>query len=368
MERFKYAFLLPILCLFFLQGCVHGDLEDCPPMVRYAVAFKYTDHTENGDRFYDDVKKINLYVFDENNLVYTTTTELSPYDDNFNIPLDLPMGNYTIVAWGNVLDNEPFLITPNSFVAGETTLNEARLTLQNTANGLNNTQLEKLFFGEIKAEIPLYYSRIDTLSLINDTKRIRVAIHWDFSKVNLEDRVDMEFVKVHLDGVNAKYKFDNNIVSTSVTYEPYAVLTSDSVDKNKEWKNIYFYSTEFDKNQKSVYYDFTVLRLLKDVPSSLKDIPLSLFVNYEIPMSDGSFLVYNILPELGINIAGRSEGFQYLFASEGIPSNEWQNIFNKYDYYRIDLYVVQSDKYKNTFITGGIQINDWIKNPVEEDV
>ena len=63
MERFKYAFLLPILCLFFLQGCVHGDLEDCPPMVRYAVAFKYTDHTENGDRFYDDVKKsICMYL------------------------------------------------------------------------------------------------------------------------------------------------------------------------------------------------------------------------------------------------------------------------------------------------------------------
>ena len=78
--------------------------------------------------------------------------------------------------------------------------------------------------------------------------------------------------------------------------------------------------------------------------------------------------IYNILPESGINIISSSEGFQYLFASEGIASNEWQNTFNKYDYYRIDLYVVQSDKYKNTFVTGGIQINDWIKNPVEEDV
>jgi hypothetical protein len=357
MERFKYAFLLPILCLF-LQGCVHGDLEDCPPMVRYAVAFKYTNHTENRDRFYDDVKKINLYVFDEKNLIYTTTTTTGfPYDDNFNIPLDhLPMGRYTIIAWGNVLDNEPFSITPDSFVTGKTTLSEARLMLQNTADELNNTQLEKLFFGEIKAEIPLYYSRIDTISLTNDTKRIRVAIHWDFSKVDLEDRVKLDSVKVRLDGVNAKYKFDNNIVSTSVTYEPYVVLNSDSIDKNKDWKNIYFYSTAFDKNQKSVYYDFAVLRLLKD-------IPLSLFVNYETPIE-----IYNILPESGINIISSSEGFQYLFASEGIASSQWQDTFDKYDYYRIDLYVVQVDKYKNTFVTGGIHINDWIKNPVEGGV
>ena len=151
MVRSKLLIVSVFFVMFLLQSCVHGDLDDCPPMVSYAVAFRYTDHTGREDRFYDDVKKINLYVFDKNNLVYTTTTGLSPYDENFNIPLEgIPMGNYNIIAWGNVLDNQPFSITPDNFIKGETTYDEARLRLQKTAGELNDTELEKLFFGELR--------------------------------------------------------------------------------------------------------------------------------------------------------------------------------------------------------------------------
>ena len=129
--------LLPVLCLlFFVQSCVHGGLDDCPPMVRYAVAFEYTHHLgsstlSNGtsDRFLDDVRKVNLYVFDDKGLIFTTETKLSPYDKNFNIPLEgLPSGNYHIIAWGNAMDTD-FSITPSLFEPGKTTFEQARLIL-----------------------------------------------------------------------------------------------------------------------------------------------------------------------------------------------------------------------------------------------
>lgn len=352
-------FILSVICLmFFAQSCVHGDLDDCPPMVRYAVAFQYTNHTGRADRFYDDVKKINLYVFDENNLIYTTTTELSPYESNFNIPLDLPMGNYHIIAWGNVLDSEPFSITPNDFVKGETTLDEARLILQKTAGEMNNTELEKLFFGEMKAEIPLYISKIDTISLTNNTNNVRIVLHWDQSKLSSDEVADLTRVVVRLNGTNARYKFDNSRDAMAVNYAPFASYMSDSItktDKN-EWLRIYYYSDDFSEKSKSTVYDFTVLRLFKD-------IPLNLVVEYWEPMSGNDYIK---TPIADVDIISRNTGFEYLFTNEGIAESQWQNTFDKHEYYRVDMYIIQGSKYYDSFTTGVIKIKDWWKVGQEE--
>jgi len=359
MVRYKLL-ILSMLCLMVIfQSCVHGDLDDCPPMVRYAVAFEYTDHTGREDRFYDDVKKINLYVFDENNLVYTTTTELSPYDENFNIPLDLPMGVYHIIAWGNVLDNQPFSITPNEFVKGKTTLNEARLILEKTAGELNNTELEKLFFGELSnVEIPLYTSRIDTVSLMNNTERVRIVLNWDFSKLGADAQyINHNNILVRLEGSNSVFRFDNNRVPTVVKYAPYIKYLSDPlVDSIKqtdkrEWLKINYYSDDFSNISKTTIYDFTILRFFKDVP-------LNLIVEYASPMSDGSFL---ITPIANVDIVSRNTGFEYLFTDRGILEAQWQRTFDINELFEVDMYIIQNNGFYDSFTTGNINVLDWVK-------
>jgi len=151
--------------------------------IHYALAFEYTNHTGNTDRFYDEVKKINLYVFDENGLVLTTSAT-GPFEKGFKIPLNLPTGRYTIITWGNMLEGQPFAVTP-AFVPGVTTIQEARLVLRQYAD---NLRLENLFFGEREVDIPLYYSKTDTVSLINNTHNVRVVLHWDHTGAPVDHR------------------------------------------------------------------------------------------------------------------------------------------------------------------------------------
>ena len=353
MVRYKILIVSVFFVMFLLQSCVHGDLDDCPPMVSYAVAFQYTDHTGREDRFYDDVKKIDLYVFDKNNLVYTTTTKLGLYDENFNIPLDLPMGNYNIIAWGNALDNQPFSITPDNFVKGETTFDEARLRLQKTAGELNDTELEKLFFGELRnVEIPLYVSRIDTVSLMNNTERIRIVLHWDFTKAAGGQGFNHDSISVRLNGTNSLYRFDNERVAANVKYAPFKKYFTDNLvdsintyDK-RDWLKINYYSNEFKEISKTTIYDFTVLRLFKD-------IPMNLVVEY-VNRKSGIFH-----PIADVDIVSRNTGFEFLFTHRGIIESQWQRTFDINELYEVDMYIIFDGV--NTFTTGDIQIKDWWK-------
>ena len=351
MVRNKLLMLLMICILFFVQSCIHGDLDDCPPMVSYSVAFEYTNHTGTKDRFYDDVKKIDLYVFDENGLVYIIETAVSPFDKNFTIPLDgIPMGNYDIIAWGNVMERGDFDY-PKDISKGMS-FNETRLYLEREANNLSDEELEKLFFGILRdVEIPLYVSRIDTMPLINNTNNVRIVLHWDHtgeaeaggSIINYND------ISVRLNASNAEYGFNNNFTSNNnVLYRQWAYYSTDSildVDKNN-WLTMYYYPESVTKVTNSCVYDFSILR-----------------------MAIGSPIYLNVERE-GLNLQGNKsllsepidiiQTFITYFDSEGIPASQRQNMFDKNEYYRIDIYFTYN-KELQTYVSGTISVLPWEK-------
>ena len=389
MVRHK-LFILPILCLmFFAQSCVHGDLDDCPPMVNYAVAFKYTNHMDKTDRFYDDVKKINLYVFDENNLIYTTTTDLGPHKENFNVPLDLPMGNYHIIAWGNVLDSQPFSVTSydgddeNAFIKGKTTIEEARLILQRNADNLSQTELEKLFYGELDVEVPLYISRVDTMPLMNNTNHVRVVLHWDHTGAvkTAEKIVDYDEVIVRLTGNNAVYDFDNEFISNKVVYAPYAIDNTGAIlntERKSNWLNIYYYPDSIKEVSDSTVYDFKILRMVVDHEMKLTVLRKkpaldaeNLFISPDAPnrydTDYGLDIIGNSAGTLGFTKAMLARTDLGISGSDPliVKEEKMQRVFDRYENYRVDVYF-RFDELANTYIsTVVISVEDWhvIKNP-----
>jgi hypothetical protein len=372
MVRYKLL-LLPMLCFLVLaQSCVHGDLDDCPPMVKYAVAFEYTNHTGKTDRFYEDVKKINLYVFDEDNLIYTTTTEISPYEKNFNIPLDLPMGNYHIIAWGNVLDDEPFAITPNEFEKGKTTFDEARLILERKAGNLSEDELEKLFYGTKDVEIALYYNRIDTVSLMNNTNRVRVVLYWDHGITSPENQIGYEDITVRLNGSNAVYKFSNDLELNKVIYSPYSIDLTGGIletDKLPNALTIFYYPDIEPDNTgvDSVVYDFSILRMLVNNEiklTVLKDADSGI-ENLLIPKTDPN----RTNSDYGVDIIGTSAGTagftKLMKESLHITTTQgMQQAFDQYENYRVNVYFKYDDA-TGVYITGEIKVTDW--QLVEQD-
>ena len=352
--------LISALCtLMIVQGCIHGDLDDCPPMVNYAVAFTYTDHIWNSDRFTDDVKKINLYVFRHDGIdidtIYRIKTQMGRFDKTFKIPLDeLPVGTYDMVAWGNVLDDQPFHITPDEFLLDTTSLTQARLILEKTRGELNDTELEKLFWGEITAEIPLHISRVDTIPLHNDTKRIRVVIHWDYNNL---PALDLDNVVVRINGTNAKYRFHNDREAQNVTYAPYhAPYDSQQTDSilqlsDDNWIRLNYFDRQgkFQNESETSVFDFTVLRIFKDVPMQLS-------IEYHHPQGNAETLAE-------FDITNSQQGFPVLFQdtqwrslSRFVTSDE-QPMFDHYDYYRLDIHLFHEGFL--TFTTTEVSIRDW---------
>ncbi len=365
--------LITGLALWFVlvgQSCIHGDLEDCPPMVNYAVTFKYTEHLDKRDRFYDDVKKINLYVFDEDNYFTTFIYQVAPnsrFQPDFKIPLnDLPMGKYTMVAWGNVLDTEPFDILPTEFKKGETKLEAARLELRKTKDTLNHTQIEKLFFGRREFEIPLYVNRTDTIPLVNDTKNIRVVIHWDNANLQEDELIKYDSVIVQLQGTNAQYDFKNDsTLRKKVTYDPHrkfipqakadsairaGKIFTDSLpalplyDEKSYEEQVVKKST---KQLRTTVYDFTVLRLFENVP-------LELTIQEVDRLAVGKPL-HELIKKHDL-ISG-DDGCQRQFFNATMASN-WRRTFDRNDYYQIDVYIYQKNPV-GTFVTGQLRILNW---------
>ena len=362
-------FLLPVLCLIvFAQSCIHGDLDDCPPMVNYAVAFKYTHHMYSGDRFYDDVKKINLFVFDDDNLVYTTTYAVGPYDENFNIPLDLPMGKYHIIAWENVLDNGPLSFTPafEDFKRGVTTLQEARLSLQRDANNTTNENLEKILWGDTIIEIPLYVSRIDTIPLINDTHNVRVVLHWDHTDSPAQSYADYyEDVFVKLLGHNAVYYFDDTPTLNDVNYEPYFMDKTGDILKTSNWENtirIYYNPEGEIVDMDSTVFDFKVLRLVPGNQLIMTVIQASSVDTVNLLAPIGSIERKDVT--FGIDIVGSftdGNGFsKYKRDILNVSNSEMlQSSFDRYDNYRVDVLLKYSEIANTYFSTTVVKTQDW---------
>lgn len=236
----KTGFFLCAVFMLIVQGCVRSNLDDCPDAIRYSVAFKYTlhTHTEGSDRFYDDVDKMYIYVFDAGTdiCVYADTVKmLAPFGNDYSYPLPLNVGKYNIITWGWGRNTGDLSLKRNTAVIpavipGQTKIDQARFLLEEK---IIDGRLEKTFYGELRnVDVPTFVSRIDTMPLMNLTNQIRVVIP-DARTAAEQDRLS-----VYITGDNGAYHFksgDNapgvDGVKGTVTYLPYISYRTDSILK-----------------------------------------------------------------------------------------------------------------------------------------
>ena len=357
MEYCKKIGLLLCGIMLMMQGCVTNNLDDCPDSIRYSLSFIYTLHTEESnrtidgeyagyDRFYSDVDKIFVYVFDATTgiCVYADTAKLlAPFPDDYTYSLPLNVGKYNIITWGwgrykkDQTLNMSTAIIP-IVVPGVTSFDNARLQLQETTI---NGQLENIFYSERKnVEINAFMSRIDTMPLMNITNTIRIVIP-DAVSSAMQDAIDISIV-----GDDGAYYFN-------------------STNRSSDYNAGDYFRTGFNapnvlvRSDNYTYFPFNTYR----TDSILRVDPIYMVNPYTgtgrdsmliVEMSTLRLLQDNPNMDIIIKWNGRTMTLPLIkILQEGLPNNRTQYNLDLYHRWQILFNIT------NTFVTIHIYVMDW---------
>jgi uncharacterized protein YkuJ len=198
------------------------DLSDCLKEKRVYFSYKSVTYAsanaikEGIDLA--DIKRMDLYVFDENGLFVKKITDESPamsLDYYMTIP-GLKPGKYSFVAWGN-LQNQ-YVVSPDELIPGKTLMKELQVYLNRiTADKVVNEPLAPLFYAthaEETQDVTATGNQNMQLELIQDTYTINVKV------VGLtEEILTNNTYRLDIFDDNDKYTFDNEFVpSVPFTY------------------------------------------------------------------------------------------------------------------------------------------------------
>ena len=141
--------------LVITPGCVREDMSSCPAEIEILCTFTRNEYAT--DRFRDEVKHLDLFVYDEaGSLVETSHVPVSEMKKKkkgmvAKQSLNLQQGTYTVVGWANVEQG------CHSFTSTEK-LPDAQVGTEYTAkDGLNVVEktLPALFWAQASLEVPL---------------------------------------------------------------------------------------------------------------------------------------------------------------------------------------------------------------------
>ena len=201
------------------NGFIFEGEGDCGTY--YRIRFRYDYNIKFADAFPAEVNSIALYVFDENDILIeevATKNKAALSSGNFEIPLELEPGKYTLMAWGGLMDEESFDMLADTKV-GVTRREElqVRMHRQYDENGKSRVSedLLPLYHGTLPLEVtgkPGTYT--ETISLMKNTNVIRILLH----EMSGHD-VDADKFIFEINDSNGLYDCDNNLLDDEmITY------------------------------------------------------------------------------------------------------------------------------------------------------
>ena len=231
----KKAIIFSLTAFLFLAGCMNEPYRDCSGRIR--LEFIHTINTAFEDRLREEVRNIQVYVFDNETgiLVDIVPVNQSAVQRGY-VDLVFPnSGRYTLLAWGASSDNtregghktvETVNATAYEYVEGarigETTLWNFRkkLEYEEVARSGNsgqrtfvprNAQFDNLFHAKV-ADIPVRLESQQTvvMDLMRNTSVLRIeVVGLEYLQMILGDNP----LQVFVTGNNARYHTDNDICS-----------------------------------------------------------------------------------------------------------------------------------------------------------
>lgn len=212
--------LVAVALLFTLCACdnaIYDDEGDCT--VTYRLQFCYDWNMKFADAFPHEVGSVAVYAFDKETgtLVWQQTDKGEALaQDGYAMTLDLPAGNYDLVAWCG-LDNDT---VSESFSVPQMTVGSStkddltcRLLREHDSEGTASvsTDLFGLYHGQLSVSLPQDNNGGDylyTMPLVKDTNHLRVILEHLSGK-----EVDVNDFSFSLEGeANGLMNYDNSLL------------------------------------------------------------------------------------------------------------------------------------------------------------
>ena len=200
----------------------------------YNISFKYDYNMKYADAFAKEVKSVALFVFDTNDTLVervTVADEAAVAAEGFSIPLNLAAGDYELLAWAGLGNEESFSLLAN-VVEGQTKKQDLQVML-NSSNGTSERDLKPLYHGAMALTVtsePGTYN--ETISLVKDTNVIRILLQQS------SDTIVAEKFRFEITADNGLLNYDNNVVAgNEILYTPWSVSSGTantaSVEKSR---------------------------------------------------------------------------------------------------------------------------------------
>lgn len=214
------------LCVAFsaCDGVIY-DGDDSAKSVR--LKFRYDRNMKWADAFAQEVKSIHLYAFNEEDTLVWQQTEQGDtlaFED-YAMNLDLPDGNYRLVAWGGLENEEEgggSFYVPEVYPDETFYLEDLQCSLnrrRNSSGAYSNERLRPLFHGMLDVSLPGEgeNDRTYTMNLTKNTNHVRVILqHLSGGTVNVKD------FNFRIEERNGRMDYDNSLLSDEqITYLPY---------------------------------------------------------------------------------------------------------------------------------------------------
>lgn len=203
------------------DSLVYDDLEACPEGLR--LRFVYDYNMEFANAFYSQVDCLTLLIYDKDGKYIATrteTTEALLSDENWRMDLDLPAGEYNLIAYGGMeCPKASFAFSTEP--SPSTSMHDLNVYLKpGLLTRPEGTELHHLYYGRLNVTVNpenTDYTEA-TVYMMKDTNDLRIVLqHTDGSPVD-----HSEFT-YELTADNTLLGWNNDVTPTEVTtYMPYA--------------------------------------------------------------------------------------------------------------------------------------------------
>ena len=185
------------------------------------ISFEYDYNMKFANAFANEVNSIALYVFDENDTLIeqTTTADKEALSkDEFEIPLQLDPGEYKLLAWGGLMNEESFDLLADAKI-GETKLQDLQVKMHrdydDNGKAIVNEDLLPLYHGAMKIVVDDKEGTYrHTMSLKKNTNVVRILLHEMSGHEVSADNFIFE-----IEDSNGLYDWDNTLLEDEqITY------------------------------------------------------------------------------------------------------------------------------------------------------